>query len=205
MVYGKFNKEVWTRNNLFSRTRRFFKNAARLMVALFLLIGATGNTGAETSLPEYQVKALFLLNFVKYVDWPVEAFPDASASIVIGVLGENTIGEELDNAVKDKNINGRKIVIHRIAHVENLNQCHILFISNSEKKHLNEIFAKTKTRPVLTVGETEHFAQQGGIINFVKKEGKVRLEINADSAVQSGLQISSKLLNVADVVRGRQR
>jgi len=204
MEQWQCNKEIKTRNDWFPRTHRFVRRVLGLFVLLALLVGATCGVGTETSLPEYQVKALFLLNFAKYVDWPGEAFPDEKTSMIIGVLGESAIFDDLDDAVKGKNINGRKIVIRQIARPENLRQCHILFVSVSEKKRLAEIFAKTKTLPVLTVGETEQFVHQGGIINFIKREGKVRLEINADSAVQSRLQISSKLLNVADVVRGGQ-
>jgi hypothetical protein len=76
-------------------------------------------------------------------------------------------------------------------------------MGSSEKKRLAEILARIKALPSLTVGETDHFAQQGGVIGFIKREGKVRLEINLEAARQAGLQLSSKLLSVADSVTGK--
>lgn len=204
MVNGKINKAVWTQNNVFSRLRVLLGKTAGVIVMLGFLIGVTCTIASEPSLPEPQVKALFLFNFTKYVDWPADVFADAKTPIVIGVLGDNKIGDNLQESVKGKSINGREIVIRKIEKGEALNKCHILFISISEKKHLAEILLKTKALPVLTVGETEQFIKHGGVINFVKKEDKIRLEINVDSATESKLQISSKLLNVADVVRGKK-
>lgn len=150
---------------------------------------------------EYQVKALFLLNFTKYVDWPATAFGQADSPITIGVIGENHFGEDLKKAVEGKSVNGRKIVILPLESESDWSKCHILFISASEKKRLPEILAKVCALPILTVSETDQFIQQGGMINFTRKDGKVRLEVNLESARQAELGISSKLLSVADAVR----
>ena len=168
-----------------------------------LLAGSNRAFGGEASLTEYQVKSLFLLNFAKYVDWPSDAFAVPAAPIVIGVVGEGKFGGELAKAVEGKNVDGRPVLVRQMQTPEDLGKCHILFIGSSEKTGLVEILVRLKTRPVLTVGETDHFMEQGGMINFVKKDGKIRLEINLDAARQANLQISSKLLNVADVVKGK--
>ena len=170
---------------------------------LSLMAPAMQTSGAEASLSEYQVKSLFLVNFAKYVEWPAMAFTDASAPIVIGVTGENNIGAQLEKAIEGKNVSGRAIRILTVQKDEDFAKCHILFVSASEKKHFGEILSKVQGLPVLTVGEAEPFLQQGGMINFTKKEGKVRLQIDLDAARKAKLQLSSKLLSVADSVTGK--
>ena len=152
---------------------------------------------AEISMSEYQVKALFLYNFVKYVDWPV----GATGPIIIGVLGQDNFNDSLANAVEDKKINGRTIIIKHLSVGDDLRGCSILFISSSENSQLSEILSKTGTLPILTVGEDGSFLRKGGIINFALKEGKIHLEINLSVAQKVKLQISSKLLSVADVIK----
>ncbi len=173
------------------------------LAALFGLLAGASRGFGQTTLTEHQVKALFLLNFAKYVEWPANAFADASAPMVIGVISEGKFQDELARAVAGKSASGRRIILQPVANDGDLEKCHILFISDSEKKRLGEILGKIKARPVLTVGETDQFMEHGGVINFVKKEGKVRLEINLEAARQAKLQISSKLLNVADEVKGK--
>jgi len=176
------------------------------LLALFgLLAGLNRGFCAETSLTEYQVKSLFLLNFAKYIDWPTNAFEATNASIVIAVIGEGKFAGDLAKAVDGKSVDRRPILVRQIQTPEDFDKCHILFVRASEKTGLAEILARLKTRPVLTVGEADQFMEQGGMINFVKKEGKVRLEINLEAARQANLQISSKLLNVADVVKGKSK
>ncbi len=178
------------------------------VIGLFILLGTLLQMdwrmyAQPAALTEYQVKALFLLNFTKYIDWPAEAFAETNSPITIGVIGENHFGDDLAKAVEGKCVNGRKIVILPLESDKDFCKCHILFISASEKKRVSDIVARIKSRPILTVGETDQFTRQGGIINFTKKEGKVRLEIDLSAAQSAKIQISSRLLSVADVVRGK--
>jgi len=166
-------------------------------------LGANAGFAADSAFTEYQVKALFLMNFTKYVDWPATAFAETNSPISIGVYGENKFGDDLPKAVVSRSVNGRSIMIRQIGSTNDLAKCHILFISSSEQKNLGKILAQTRGLPVLTVGESEQFTEQGGDINFVKKDGKIRLEINLQAAQEAKLQISSKLLSVADVVKGK--
>ncbi|HEX3798153.1 MAG TPA: YfiR family protein [Verrucomicrobiae bacterium] len=176
----------------------------QLLLLLSLFFQCSTITEAETgALTEYQVKALFLLNFSKYIDWPAEAFAQPDSPIVISILGENKFGDDLEHALAGKTVNDRKIVIRPITSDSDWAKCHILFISASEKRRTPDVLVRVRSLPVLTVGETEQFAQQGGIINFTKRDGKVRLEIDLHAAQQARLQISSRLLSVADVVRGK--
>jgi hypothetical protein len=156
---------------------------------------------AQTSMSEYQVKALFLLNFVKYVDWSAAVSSNTSGPIVIGILGQDNFNDTLKDAAAGKTINGREIVIKRVSLSDDLGGCSILFISSSENSRLDEILGKTSALPILTVGENESFLDKGGIINFLLKDGKIQLEINLKAARRVKLQISSKLLSVAVTVK----
>jgi hypothetical protein len=184
--------------------RSSLKGLIGLLAFLGLFLRVATVASGEVSLTEYQVKALFLLNFAKYVDWPAASFAETNTPIVIGLCGEDKFGDALKKAVEGKSVSGRGIVIQPIEKDADLAKCHLLFISDSEKKRLADILAKTKAVPVLTVGESDQFLEQGGVINFVKKEGKIRLEINLDAARLARLEISSKLLGVADVVKGKR-
>lgn len=185
--------------------RRLFSTGRWRLALMALLFAVNSGFCGDSTFTEYQVKALFLMNFTKYVDWPATAFAATNTPITIGVYGESNFGDNLQQAVAGKNVNGRGIVIRQIDRTNDLAQCQVLFISGSEEKKLGGILDEVKASPVLTVGETEQFTEQGGVINFVMKDGKVRLEINLQAARQAGLQISSKLLSVADVVKGKPK
>jgi hypothetical protein len=158
--------------------------------------------GAPT-LSEYQIKALFLFNFAKYVDWPTNAFGDSSAPIVIGLVGDDSFGDDVNRVVGGKTINNRPVVFKRVAGEQEFRTCQILFVSASEKDRLPPILEAVKDSAVLTVGETDGFLALKGMINFAKKENKIRLEINLIPAQEANLKLSSKLLSVADVVLGK--
>ncbi|MGA2222553.1 MAG: YfiR family protein [Verrucomicrobiia bacterium] len=174
-----------------------------VLAAVVLPCVATIATAETPALSEYQVKALFLFNFAKYVDWPPHAFADDSAPIVIGLVGQDNFGDNFKQAITGKTINGRPVVVKHVSSEQEYKGCHILFISASEKSGLPEILNAVKDSPVLTVGETERFLAQTGMINFTKKENKIRLEINLGAVQRANLKISSKLLSVADVVMGK--
>jgi len=144
--------------------------------------------------PEYQIKAVFLFNFAQFVDWPAAAFADAQAPLVIGVLGEDPFGALLDDAVRDEKVGGRPLQVQRFRRVDDVGPCHILFISDSEAGQLEKILARLKGRSLLTVGDTEAFNREGGMVRFVTENKKIRLRINVEAAKTVDLVISSKLL-----------
>ncbi|HTL17245.1 MAG TPA: YfiR family protein [Patescibacteria group bacterium] len=146
---------------------------------------------------EYQVKAAFLFNFAKFVQWPPQAFSSKTSPLVIGVLGENPFHDDLARAIRDKTVDEHPVIMKELRSPTQATNCHILFISSSEKQQLPEIFKTLKKTNVLTVGETEGFARSGGMINFVLEGTKVRFEINKDATVGAGLKISSKLMSLA--------
>jgi uncharacterized protein DUF4154 len=173
-----------------------------LLIAVCALIYSTPATLADSpSFTEYQVKAAFLYNFARFVEWPADAFPDARAPILLGIVGEDPFGGAMEQAVNGKTINGRELVLKRVARQQDFKEFHMLFVSSSEARHLSQILESLKGKAVLTVGETEGFAQSGGVINFTLEENKVHFEINVDTAERSHLKISSKLLALAKVVK----
>jgi YfiR/HmsC-like len=172
------------------------KVAACCLVLGLLSCTLGGGIQAQAS-NEYQVKAAFLYNFAKFVDWPAEAFGDRNAQLVICVVGDDPFGGALDQAINGKSIGGRSLAVRRLKWGQELRSCHVLYISSSERKRLAQIIQSLRGASVLTVGEMGEFAQQGGIINFIWEANKVRFEINSQGSDQARLKISSKLLSLA--------
>jgi hypothetical protein len=141
---------------------------------------------------EYQVKAAFILNFARFVDWPGDAFGDGG-SLVVGVVGDDPFRGALDQLSGDS-VNGRRLVVKRLRSTDNLRACQILFVSSSERNRLGKIMESVRGASVLTIGEVPQFNQIGGVIRFIVQDNKVRFEINTNAAGQARLRISSKLL-----------
>lgn len=152
------------------------------------------------ALSEYQIKAVFLYNFAQFVDWPPRAFSSEQAPVVIGVLGEDPFGASLDEAVRGETVNGRPLVVQRFRRVEDVDGCHVLFVSRSESGQLGHILASLRGRSILTVSDAEGFTEMAGMIRFVTENNKIRLRINVDAARAADLTISSKLLRPAQIV-----
>jgi hypothetical protein len=146
---------------------------------------------------EYQVKAVFLYNFTQFIHWPPAASSSGSP-FVIGVLGSDPFGSYLDQTVVGEKVAGRSIVVRRFKELEDISVCHILFVSGSQATA--GTLSSLKSRNVLTVGDNGSFITQGGMIRFYMENNKIRLQINLATAKEAGLEISSKLLRVADVV-----
>lgn len=184
-----------------------FKNRlARLLnplLALVLLINlSTGLPcqAQDTPPTEYQIKAAFLFNFAKFVDWPPAAFSEPSSPVVIGVLGKNVFGDALDKTLQNmrsKSINNHPVLLKMFHSVAEVTNCHVLFISTSEKGRLAKTLAALQGMNILTVSEMDDFISAGGMINFVIQDDKVHFEINNAAAEKAGLKISSKLLSLS--------
>jgi hypothetical protein len=168
----------------------------RLLVAVVL-----SSTVFSQTADEYRVKAAFLYNFAKYVDWPAATFKTEKDPLRICVLGQDPFGSLLDDTVDGKTVLGRPFVVTDIPNAGHAVTCQILFISASEEKRIRSIIVQLRTPGVLTVGETEGFASQGGMVNFKLDSGRVRLEINVEAAEQAKLRISSKVLSLAQIVK----
>jgi len=185
-------------------SQRLIGKAASLLLIVALMGGLAGTRAQAQGSSEYSVKAAFIYNFAKFVEWPSEAFGDGSAPLIVGVLGQDPFGSALDQAIAGKTVNGRPLLIQRLTWGQDLRACHILFISQSERKRLAQILGSLQGTNILTISEMVPSNQQSGIINFVIDQNKVRFEINPTAAEQARLKISSRLLTLAKVVRGGQ-
>ena len=150
---------------------------------------------------EYQVKAAFLFNFAKFVEWPAQAFKSADEPIEICVLGPNPFGSSLDKAVEGKVVGNRKFVVREVRDAQQASECHIVFVSAAGWTRSRAVLGDIKKCCVLTVGETGEFIAGGGMINLRLEDARVRVEINPDAAERAGLRISSKLLSLAEIRR----
>jgi hypothetical protein len=166
--------------------------------------GAQAGDGSDSS--EYLIKAGFIYNFAKFVEWPAMAFAEPDSPIVIGVLGTDPFGDIINHVVEGKKIGARGFVIRRFKWSKELKdqkdfkECRILFVSASEKLHFEEIIDAVKGLPILTVGETPGFAERGGMIRLMLEDNRVRFEVNVDAAHYGNLNISSRLLTLARII-----
>lgn len=171
----------------------------RVLLAGFLMV-AGPLSGAQSSSREYDVKAVFLFNFIQFTEWPTNAFAATNAPIVIGVFGKDPFGSALENTVKGEVINGRGLKVQHFNRLDEVKDCHLLFVSSSEASRSLQIVEALRGKPILTVGETDGFVISGGCVRFVTENNKIRLRINLESVKRANLTISAKLLRLAEIV-----
>ena len=174
--------------------------AASLVLACFPLEREVFGQNKATG--EYQVKAAFLFHFAQFVEWPPDAFKNAAAPLTYCTVGEDPLNGALESVLSGKNIGTHPIRVEHVKQAQELQSCQILFIGIAEKKRLAATLESVKSSPVLTVGDSEHFIQQGGIIGFCQEENKIRFEINLGAAGSARLKISARLLSLAKTVLG---
>jgi hypothetical protein len=180
---------------------RTITQAVLITVGACVLASDPGNAHAQSSLSrEHEIKAAFLYNFVKFVEWPSEALPESSDTITICVLSDDPFAEALE-AIKGKTVKGRRLVVRRIESIKQAESCQALFVGSTNEPLLPQVMQTLQGASVLTVGEMDRFVQSGGIINFVVEKNRVRFEINVSSAERARLKLSSQLLSLARVVR----
>jgi hypothetical protein len=155
---------------------------------------------AQRIADEYQVKAAFLYNFAKFVEWPDGTFANSTSALTVCVLGKDPFGKVLDDAILGKRIAEHPAILARAKRIQDLPECQIIFVSASDSPQLPEILRELHGRKALVVGETENFAGSGGAIQFVLEANRVRFAINTDAADRAGLKVSSKLLALATIV-----
>ncbi len=152
-----------------------------------------------TVAPEYSVKAVFLYNFIQFIEWPSQWFPGPTEVFYLCVLGRDPFGPALD-ALTSEQVKGRPLGIRRLETLMHISPCHVLFISESEEHHLPQIFRALGGKGILTVGDTDGFVEMGGIIQFLSNGKKLRFAINVAAAQRAHLIISSKLLKLARII-----
>jgi hypothetical protein len=170
------------------------------LLALLALLAPRGLEAEEAGTPvapvEYQVKAAFLFNFTKFVEWPDDVFPE-NGPLRLCIVGADPFGASLENIVRGEAVNGRPLTIDRNRQLTDLSACHLLFVSRSERGRLREIFEAVHGDSVLTVGDSPGFLAAGGMIELTLEGSKVRFAIDREKAERSRLKISSKLLRLA--------
>jgi len=170
---------------------------ARMLVVAAGLLASPGVTAAPH---EYQVKAAFLLNFTRFVEWPASAFSAPESPFVVGVFGHDPFGADLDRMVTGESVNGRPLTVRRVRSAAEASKCQILFIHQSEDRRLDELMAALDRHSTLTVSDLPGAAQRGVMIRLVTEGGHVRMRVNVESARAAALLISSNLLRSAEIV-----
>ena len=191
----------------------------RLYIAVLAIFGCSlvsdvRSNSQSSQYKEYEVKAAFIYNFLKFIDWPKEKMANSGKQIIIGFIGENPFGPAAD-VFKNKKVEDRDVTLKyfggleqiekmpekdRAANEESLKNCHLLFICPSEQKQVSEIIEIVGKNGVLTVGDSDGFTKSGGVINFLMEDNKIRFNINLTAAEKSGLKIRSQLLRLAKKV-----
>lgn len=166
-----------------------------LLLAIIFVASARGQVD------EYHVKAAFLFNFAKFVEWPAQTFKTPADPIIICVLGQNPFGTALEETISGKVVGGRTLSVRQVSDTQPPCNCQILFVNSSERKQFRTAVKLLNGAGVLSVGEAEGFTADGGVINFKVERGSVRLEINVAAAEYAQIHISAKLLSLAQVVR----
>jgi hypothetical protein len=174
-----------------------------LIAAIFAcsLLRVPGLDAQQPKASEFQVKAAYLYNFGRFVQWPDESGTDRNESFEICVLGTDPFGQALDATLAGGTIGGKSVAAKRITKPQDVDSCRILFISSSEESHLKEDLAALDKTRVLTVSDIPRFSERGGMIGFILDGNRVRFDVNLDSAQGAGLTLSSELLKVATSVR----
>ncbi len=168
-----------------------------------LLVFVAAAAPEEAVFKEHQVKAAFVFNFVKFVEWPAGAFADERTPIQIGVAGKGAILEALEAAVKGKEVGGRELVVRRVETPEEASQVNVLFLGADVDAGLTTWLAAAAKTNVLTIGESEVFQKSDGMIAFVWQGDRLRFEINVAEAERARLRVSAQLLKLASKVRKR--
>ena len=169
----------------------------RFCIAIFCMAMSLPLFAAES---EYDVKATYIFNFARLVKWPASAYSGPTAPMIIGVVGRDPVGGGLGSALRGQKAGGRDIEVRSVSasDTDALQSCHLIYVGASQR--VGDIARALQGRPVLIVGESEDFASAGGIIGFVKREQKIKLEINNDAARRLQLKIPSDLLGMAKIV-----
>ena len=173
------------------------KSASIWLFVCALIVVVRGSAAAAPT--EYQVKAAFLYNFAKFVDWPTAGSRNETETVAICIMGDDDLAKELDEIAKGATAGDRTIAVRRIKNVEG-GGCQILFLGKSVDDRFRTIIAGLKAGPVLTVGDADNFLRVGGMIKFFIEDRKIRFEVNLDAVEKSPVRVSSKLLKLAKAV-----
>jgi hypothetical protein len=188
---------------LFQYKNKMMSNHLRWGITLCIitvLVGSLTYAAVLLTPKEYQVKAVYLFNFSKFIKWPSSAFNSSRTPIRICVLGKNPF-DDFDKLVQGKRVQKRRVTVEHLHDYRQANRCHILFVSKSEKGNQAAILAYTQQYPILTVSDIRNFVVRGGMIQFYIRGRKVRFMIDPDTVKERGIRASANLLRVARIVK----
>lgn len=168
---------------------------APVACCVLALLGAPLRAAAPS---EYALKSVFLYNFCRFIEWPSSAFSSPNEPLIIGIVGEDPFGPLLNEAVAGETYHGRPIRIEHYRSARDIKRCHLLFVSRTEAGQTAEILAAVTGKNVVTVGENDAFIDRGGMIALTAEQSRVRLRINPVTLRAANVEVSSKLLRVAE-------
>ena len=172
-----------------------------VVVLAWGLLSVAGLHAQSAKPTDYDVKAAYLFNFGRFIEWPTQVTTSRNEHFTVCVLGRDPFGPGLDSTLAGETIGGKSVVAKRISNPQESDDCRIIFLSPAEGGHLKKIVAELDKKAVLTVSDMPEFAQLGGMIQFVLEGKKVRFEVNLAATQRAGLTLSSELLKVATTVR----
>jgi hypothetical protein len=178
----------------------FVQFCAMPLAALMSLASGSPTRAQSSPSVEYQVKAAFLLNFAKFIEWPRNAFQDEKTPITVCIFRYDPFDGALDEIIRGKSINNRELLARRVGEIPELKSCQLIFVSEREEKRLPEIMNSLKGASALVVGEGGDFAERGGSVQFFLENNRMRFAINVDAIERARLTVSSKLLLLARIV-----
>lgn len=176
-----------------------WRHGLAVLVTLWLANLTLGGNAWAAEFDEYTVKAAYLYNFAKYVEWPPEAFVNANTPLLICIAGDNPFGDAL-TSLSGKSIESHPVEVRHLPAATGLEKCHIVFVGRAEQGRFKTVLAKLAHLPILTVGDISDFARMGGMIGLVEADQRIRFDINLTATRQANLKLSSQLLKLATIV-----
>lgn len=172
-----------------------------LIVLWVFLLGASLQA-QDAQLTESDLKAAFLFQFAKFADWPNDAFAKDDSPIEIGVLGDEEFAETLKTLLDKKKAHGRSFIVRRASSQQEARKCHMLFFREPDTRKLAPMLDTIRQLPILTVGESNDFMNQGGMLNFFFEDKQLRFEVNPVPVQAARLTVSSQLMRLARIRKG---
>lgn len=173
----------------------------RLIVGAVALASLTTDGIAQTTSTEAEVKAAFVYNFLKFVDWPLDALPKPDQPFSIAIVGEGAVADAAESLLKGKRISVYPLVVVRVKAGEPLSDVQAVFVTGADPEKALRTLATKSNASILTIGDDAEFATRGGVIGLYVEDRRVRFEVNTDAADATGLRVSSRLLALARLVR----
>lgn len=171
-----------------------------LPIWLLLALVWASTAQGQTQVSEVELKSAFLYKFIHYAEWPPEALGDLGDPIAICVIEQDALAQVLEGAVHGRTSHERPVVVRRVDDSDSFNGCHVLFVGAEDTSRIDEVVVRASAHPTLTVGDAEGFARRGGMINFTRRGARLGFEINRGAVLRAGLDLSSQLLKLAQLV-----